>query len=104
MHECSEAVRVATCIKQSYQYFLAPINKKYNITEEMFEKYLEEFNGHVAKILEVSLRAQRSEVRAQYHSASYSSSNFQDSCQEWCRYPAGALISVRSGAGTPQVP
>ena len=26
------------------------------------------------------------------------------SCQEWCRYPAGALFSVRSGAGTLQVP
>ena len=25
-------------------------------------------------------------------------------CQEWCRYPAGALFSVRSVVGTPQVP
>ena len=25
-------------------------------------------------------------------------------CQEWCRYPAGALPSDRAGAGTPQVP
>ena len=25
-------------------------------------------------------------------------SPWQDSCQEWCRYPAGALTSVRSGA------
>ena len=28
----------------------------------------------------------------------------QDSCQEWCRYPTGAPATVRSGAGTPQVP
>jgi len=27
-----------------------------------------------------------------------------DRCQEWCRYPAGCLVSVRSGASTPQVP
>jgi len=25
-------------------------------------------------------------------------------CPEWCRYPAGVLPIVRSGAGTPQVP
>ena len=25
-------------------------------------------------------------------------------CQEWARYPAGALASVRSGTGAPQVP
>jgi len=25
-------------------------------------------------------------------------------CQEWGRYPTGAQLSVRSGAGTPQVP
>jgi len=34
--------------------------------------------------------------------SSFSFFHIRNRCQEWCRYPAG--VSVRSGAGTPQVP
>ena len=53
VHECSEAAKVAISIKQSYQYFLTPVTKKYNITDDTFERYIERFNCDLKEILEV---------------------------------------------------
>lgn len=53
VHECSEAAKVAISIKQSYQHFLAPVTRKYNITDDTFERYIERFNCDLKEILEV---------------------------------------------------
>ena len=53
VHECSEAAKVAISIKQSYQYFLTPVTRKYNITDDTFERYIERFNCDLKEILEV---------------------------------------------------
>lgn len=44
---------MATTVKQSYQYLLTPVIKKYSITDETFERYVERFNADLKEILQV---------------------------------------------------
>ena len=63
VHECSEAAKVAISIKQSYQYFLTPVTKKYNITDDTFERYIERFNCDLKEILEVCKHNWQAELK-----------------------------------------
>ncbi|XP_067947901.1 mitogen-activated protein kinase kinase kinase 4-like isoform X2 [Watersipora subatra] len=53
VHECSETAKVAISVKQSYQYILSPVTKKYAITDELFERNIERFNNDLKEIIEV---------------------------------------------------
>lgn len=53
VHEFSEAAKVSVSVKQSYQYFLSPVSKKYDINADMFDRSLEDFNSDLNKVMEV---------------------------------------------------
>lgn len=51
--ECSESTKAAVIAKQGYQYMMAPVSKKLNISDDLFEKYIDRFNSDLNKMLYV---------------------------------------------------